>query len=197
MSYEYHKIPGNKEVIITLHGTGADEHDLDGLAEAINPQATIIGLRGDVNENGMLRWFKRHRPGIFDEEDLRKRAQALATWLPQLAQKEDFSLQDALFVGFSNGANMIAALLQLHPGVVKKAALLHGQTPLPQESFSEVEAQVFVSAGEADHMIPFSESQALAKRLRAAGAEVEFFSHPGGHQITAQEVAALKQFFSQ
>lgn len=196
MTYEYHKQAGSKEVIITLHGTGADEHDLDGLAQAIHPEATIIGLRGDVNEHGMLRWFKRHRPGVFDEEDLKKRAQQLANWLPQLAQKEDFQLQDAIFVGFSNGANMIAALLQRHSTVVKKAAILHGQVPLPEEPFSTLDAQVFVSAGKTDRLIPYDESEKLAKQLQEAKATVEFFTHPGGHQITREEVTSLKKFFT-
>ena len=197
MTYEYHKQPGNNQVLITLHGTGANEHDLDGLAQAINPQATIIGLRGDVNERGMLRWFKRHRPGAFDEQDLKARAKKLATWLPKLAQKESFQLQDALFVGFSNGANMIAALLQLHPGVVDQAAILHGQVPLPQEPFPKLQAKVFVSAGEADHIISLKDSKQLASQLQQAGARVEFFTHPASHQITREEVAAAKQFFSQ
>ena len=196
MTYEYHKQPGSKQTIITLHGTGADEHDLDGLAQAINPQATIIGLRGDVNEQGMLRWFKRHQPGVFDEEDLKVRAKKLAAWLPQLAQKENIQLEEALFVGFSNGANMLAALLQRHPGVIKKAALLHGQIPLPEQSIPTQEAQVFVSAGETDPLIPYEESKRLAKQLQKSNATVEFFTHPGGHQITREEVASLKKFFA-
>lgn len=196
MTYTYHKKEGEQRVIITLHGTGADEHDLDSLAQAIDDSATVIGLRGDVNENGMLRWFRRSAPGVFDVHDLRVRAQALASWLPQLAEDEGFTLEDASFVGFSNGANMIAALLQLHPEVVRKAALLHGQVPLPKQGFSDLtDKQLFVAAGESDRLIAFAESKKLAKELEAAGASVEFFSHPGGHQITREELVALKEFF--
>ncbi|MFT4250242.1 MAG: alpha/beta hydrolase [Candidatus Woesearchaeota archaeon] len=195
MTYEYHKQEAGKEVVITLHGTGADMHDLDTLASMINSEATIIGLQGDVTERGMLRWFKRHRPGVFDEKDLQARAKNLAEWLPELAKKEDFSLEQALFVGFSNGANMIAALLQLHPGIIKKAALLHGQIPLPQQSFPQQDAHVFVSAGRTDHMIPYSESKKLAEQLQQAGVDIEFFVHEHGHTITNEEVEAIKNYF--
>ena len=56
--------------ILLLHGTGGTENDLIGLAEMIAPGAGILGVRGNVSENGMPRFFRRLAEGIFDEEDL-------------------------------------------------------------------------------------------------------------------------------
>lgn len=197
MSYEYHVIPGGDATVVTLHGTGADMHDLDSLAQELVPGARVVGLQGDVDEDGLLRWFKRHRPGEFDLDDLRSRVDALADWLPRLAKKEGFSLGDAVFVGFSNGANMIAALLQKHPSVVRRAALLHGQVPLPEQGFGDLSGhRVFVSAGRADRLIPFAQSAALRDELVAAGAQVEFFEHPAGHQVTPGEVSSARRFLA-
>ncbi len=195
MTYKYHTIKKGTAVIVTLHGTGANMHDLDLLAEAIQPEATIIGLEGDVNEHGMLRWFKRFSPGVFDEDDLFLRAKKLSSWLPELAKQEGFLLSDALFVGFSNGANMLAALLQLYPGIIKKAALLHGQLPLDKQPVPSQKATVFVSAGKTDRMIPYAQSEHLAKELQKAGITVQFFAHPYGHTITEEEIVHIRDTF--
>ena len=195
MTYNYHKQQGNSSVVITLHGTGGDMHDLDAVAQYIAPEATIIGLEGDVNEHGMLRWFKRSSPGVFDEEDLRKRADNLASWLVELAKKESFDLSKAVFIGFSNGANMLAALLHLHPGLIRNAALLHGQIPLSNSSFPPQQAKVFVGTGHADNIISYEQSKKLADSLQQSGVETTFFAHEYGHTLTEDELIAVNKFF--
>ena len=56
--------------LLLLHGTGADEHDLLPLGRALAPGAALLSPRGRVDENGMNRWFRRLREGVFDVEDL-------------------------------------------------------------------------------------------------------------------------------
>lgn len=60
----------DQPTFILLHGTGGNEESLLNLANFLNPDANLISLRGEVNENEALRFFKRHREGLFDEEDL-------------------------------------------------------------------------------------------------------------------------------
>ena len=60
--------------ILLLHGTGGDESDLLPLGRAIAPGAALLAPRGKVIENGMPRFFRRLREGVFDEEDVRRRA---------------------------------------------------------------------------------------------------------------------------
>ena len=56
--------------ILLLHGTGGDESDLSPLGRAIAPGAALLSPRGKVIENGMPRFFRRLREGVFDEDDL-------------------------------------------------------------------------------------------------------------------------------
>ena len=56
--------------LLLLHGTGGTENDLLPLAEMIDPDASVLSVRGNVLENGMPRFFRRLAEGIFDEEDL-------------------------------------------------------------------------------------------------------------------------------
>lgn len=68
--------------LLLLHGTGGTENDLVGLAEMIAPGAGILGVRGNVSENGMPRFFRRLAEGVFDEEDLIARTAELGSlWM--------------------------------------------------------------------------------------------------------------------
>ncbi|MDE8324631.1 phospholipase [Erysipelothrix rhusiopathiae] len=47
-------IPGKSErTIIGLHGTGGTEEDMIQIAHYIDPDATYIGIRGNIVESGM------------------------------------------------------------------------------------------------------------------------------------------------
>ena len=60
----------SKPVLLLLHGTGGTETDLLPLAGHIDPEASVLSVRGNVLENGMPRFFRRLAEGVFDEEDL-------------------------------------------------------------------------------------------------------------------------------
>ena len=63
--------------LLLLHGTGGNEHDLLPLRDHLSPGAAVLSVRGTVLENGMPRFFRRIREGVFDEDDLRHRADDL------------------------------------------------------------------------------------------------------------------------
>ena len=69
--------------LLLLHGTGGDENDLMPLGRMIAPAAPLLSLRGKVLENGMPRFFRRFAEGVFDEDDVRRRAQELADFVEQ------------------------------------------------------------------------------------------------------------------
>jgi predicted esterase len=62
-------------VLLTLHGTGGNEHDLVPLAEMLLPGAGVLSPRGQVLERGMPRFFRRLAEGVFDIDDLKRRSQ--------------------------------------------------------------------------------------------------------------------------
>ena len=64
----------NAHPVLLLHGTGGDENDLIPLGHVIAPNAPLLSPRGKVLENGMTRYFRRVAGGVFDEDDVRRRA---------------------------------------------------------------------------------------------------------------------------
>ena len=67
--------------LLLLHGTGGDEHDLLPLRDHLSPGAAVLSVRGTVLENGMPRFFRRLREGVFDEDDLRRQADDLGDFV--------------------------------------------------------------------------------------------------------------------
>ncbi len=67
--------------VLLLHGTGGDETDLVPLGREIAPGAALLSPRGNVLEGAMPRFFRRFREGLFDEDDVRRRAGELANFV--------------------------------------------------------------------------------------------------------------------
>ena len=104
------------------------------LGRAIAPGAALLSPRGNVLEGGMPRFFRRFREGLFDEDDVRRRAGELASFVAEA--RRAYGLGQPLALGYSNGANIAAAVLLLHPKTLAGAILLarHGALELSRQS---------------------------------------------------------------
>ena len=126
---EYDEI-NSKLTLVLLHGTGGNEEDLIFLGKEIEPNASILSPRGKVLENGMPRFFRRLAEGVFDIEDLKFRTHELADFIQKCSLHYKFDLKQTIAVGFSNGANIAASILLLHPDVFQGAILFRAMVPL-------------------------------------------------------------------
>ena len=190
------KEPGAPTLIL-LHGTGGDENDLLPLGRMLDERAALLSPRGKVLENGMPRFFRRLSMGVFDEEDLVNRTHELASFVEEAASEYGLDPKRLFAVGFSNGANIAASLLLLHPGLLAGAVLLRAMTPFELETLPDLSGTpVYLAAGRSDQMIPPESTERLAKLLREAGAEVTLDWQPGGHGIGRAEVEAARDWLA-
>ncbi|MCT4784325.1 MULTISPECIES: alpha/beta hydrolase [Exiguobacterium] len=186
-------IQGTTETtFVLLHGTGGTEQDLIPLAKELNADANILTLRGDVLENGMSRFFRRHAEGVLDLEDLKKQTERFLAFLDEAAVKCGVDRDKMIPLGYSNGANLIGSALY-RQNAFNASLLFHPMVPdrsLTLPSLSG--ANVFISAGERDPICPKTETEELTSTLRTAGADVELFYHGGGHELRMEEVEAAR-----
>ena len=172
--------------LLLLHGTGGNEYDLLPLRDQLSPGAAALSVRGTVLENGMPRFFRRLDEGVFDEDDLHRRADDLAEFVATASAEYGIEEGSLVAVGFSNGANIASAMLLQRPGLLGAAVLLSAMVPYAEPPAADLSGTVVViSNGERDPMIPAAVTQRLAGLLRDRGAEVVELPHPGGHQISA------------
>jgi predicted esterase len=119
--------------LLMLHGTGGDERDLLPLGAELWPGAGLLGVRGKVLEDGMPRFFRRFAEGVFDVEDLKSRTEELAQFIDAASERYEFSKKKLIAVGYSNGANMAASLILLHPHHLAAAILFRPMVPFVPE----------------------------------------------------------------
>jgi phospholipase/carboxylesterase len=180
-------------VLLLLHGTGGGPDDLLGLARELSPSSAVLAPAGPVSEHGAARWFRRLAEGVFDYDDVVLRANELADFVLEAQEKYGFVGRRLVAVGFSNGANIGAALTLLRPDVIREAALFAAMSPVPDPPALDLAGtRVFLSNGERDAMAPLTSTEHLVTALRDRSAEVTTHRHPGGHQITLDAVTSAR-----
>ncbi|OPY98340.1 hydrolase [Bradyrhizobium sacchari] len=179
--------------LLLLHGTGGDENDLLGLGKMISPGSALLSPRGRVLEHGMPRFFRRLAEGVFDEEDVRRRALELGDFVSEA--RKQYGIAAPLAVGFSNGANIAAALLLLKPDVLAGAILLRAMVPLSDPPEAQLGGTpVLLLSGQGDPIVPASNSARLAALLTKAGASVTHKVLPAGHQLSQADVTLARDW---
>ncbi|MFP4287018.1 MAG: alpha/beta hydrolase [Candidatus Izemoplasmataceae bacterium] len=189
---------GSKDkTLVLLHGTGGTEEDLLQIAEYLDPTANVLSFRGDVNENGLNRFFKRLKEGVFDLEDLKYRTNKFNDLLNDLAKEYQFDRYNITAIGYSNGANLIASLLMTYKHAVKEAILLHPMVPFRDKEIPKMpDTSVIITSGTNDPIIPKKESEALYTLLKNAEADVTIQWYQFGHRISEDELNDVKTWLS-
>lgn len=181
--------------LLLLHGTGGDENDLLGLGKMVSSGSALLSPRGRVLEHGMPRFFRRLAEGVFDEEDVARRARELGQFVGEARQR--YGIAAPVAVGFSNGANIAAALLLLQPETLAGAILMRAMVPLSDPPKVALGGKpVLLLSGQADPIVPASNSARLAALLSDAGAKVTHKVLPAGHQLSQADVTLARDWIS-
>ena len=197
LSFRHRYVPGaaGKAPLLLLHGTGGNEDDLIPLGEALAPGRALLSPRGKVLENGMPRFFRRLAEGVFDEADVRTRAIELAGFIAEA--REAYGLAAPIALGFSNGANIAAALLYLRPEALASAILLRAMVPLSTAPEARLDGKrVLIVSGEMDPILPLANARKLAENLRQAGATVQLKILAAGHHLTQNDLTLASQWLA-
>jgi phospholipase/carboxylesterase len=190
-------VEGGAPILLLLHGTGGDENDLIPLARMVAPTASLLSVRGNVLEQGMPRFFRRLREGVFDQEDLRRRTLDLADFVEAAGTRYGFTPAQLYALGFSNGANVAASLLLTRPAALAGGVLIRAMVPFEPEHPVDLSGRaVLLSQGQMDPLIPVSGAERLAAILTESGADVELAWQSGGHALTPGDVSAARHWFA-
>ena len=171
------------EVVILLHGSGGDETTLFPFARPIWPKATLIGIRGRIVQNGETRWFKKITPTKFDEKDASSEADAFVKFMGNLAEEHHFDLSRVTFVGYSNGANLLAVIMMRHPGFARRAILMRSMPVIDNSDKEDLSKnRILIISGKKDALYsPFA--PALLSVFKKNGAKVDAAMVDSDHMI--------------
>ncbi len=188
-----------KQLVVLLHGWGANGDDLIGLAPYLArglPDAAFVSPNApfpcDANPMG-LQWFS-----LMDRSEaqmlagLRLAASLVDAFLDEELTRLGLSADSLGLVGFSQGT-----MLSLHVGLRRNTApaqivgfsgRLIGGDGVEEEIQSR--PPVLLVHGTADPVVPYQASEMAAESLKAAGLQVELLLRPGlPHSIDEMGIA--------
>lgn len=194
-------VPGtdpSQPALLLLHGTGGNEDDLLPVGRAIAKGAALLSPRGQVSENGRLRFFRRIAEGVFDQEDLKLRTEQLQTFIKEAEEAYQLSPQKLVAIGFSNGANIAASLLLRHPDTLAGAILIRAMAPsVPALTPNLLQKPVLLLSGTDDLIVPPENAQRLHDILQSSGANVQLHWERVGHELTKGDLKAAHTWLAQ
>ena len=181
--------------LLLLHGTGGDEHDLIPLAERIAPTRTILSPRGQVDEQGLTRFFRRSPDGVWDLDDFKRRTADLAGFVQRACAA--YQIPKPVALGYSNGGNIAWSLLLKEPGLLGGAIILRAMLPFDPPPLPDLRGiPVLLIAGIYDELIPVDRAARLAAMLGEAGAEVTYEALDASHGLTGQDLALASDWLA-
>ncbi len=144
----------------------------------------------------MPRFFRRLAEGVFDLADLKVRTAELADFIA--AARKIYGIDAPVAVGFSNGANIAAALLLTRPQVLHGVVLLRAMLPFEPEPLPDLAGKpVLLLSGSNDTMISAAGRERLAAVLQAAGADLVYKVLPTGHNLTQNDLNLAAQWLKE
>jgi len=196
----FHRLykPGHStgDCLILLHGSGVDETTLVPLARQIAPGAVLVAVRGRIRQEDGFRWFERITPTSFGQDSIRTETDAFAGFVGAVVERRGLDLARTVFLGYSNGANLVSSLMLLHPGLVGRAALLRPMPVLDEAPAADLSGTgVLIIAGAADFTYaPFA--PALVTLLSQHGAKVDARIVASGHEIGEPDATIVRQWLA-
>ena len=184
-------------LVVLLHGRGADQADIVALADFLPDGPMYAAVRGPIHADIGYTWFENRGAGRPIVESLRSTMEWFRSWLEENAP----AARSVLLIGFSAGAAFAGALILDQPERYLGAAILSGTLPfdagIPVTPGRLSGKSMLVSQGEADQVIP----RELLDRtwnylIDDSGAETLTSKDPGGHNISLDALAALREWIS-
>jgi phospholipase/carboxylesterase len=181
--------------LILNHGRGADENDLFGLLEELDPERRLLGITTGAPFTGIApggrHWYIVERVGFPDAQTFHYSCGLLAERLDAILAEHSLDWSSTVIGGFSQGTVMSYATA-LGPERPTPAAILafSGFIPevdgwVPQLQHREG-LRVLVHHGLNDAIIGADFGRRAAQVLGAAGIEVEWLETDAGHWLPAQ-----------
>jgi phospholipase/carboxylesterase len=173
-----------------LHGRGADEHDLFGLKDRLDPRLDIYSLRAPFEyEWGGYAWFDLFEDGTVDEKSFAQSRDEITAFIRTVKTDKLFLL------GFSMGAIMSYSIALSYPGICSGILALSGFAPPQLEKEYRLQQlqdlHIFISHGITDPVIPVASARATKALLAKSNAVVSYHEYPMAHQINDECLADL------
>ncbi|WEX74645.1 esterase [Sinorhizobium numidicum] len=197
MTWRYQLIAGAEPArapLVLLHGSGRDEQDMVPLAAKFAPGSTAVAVRGAIPWERGYAFFRRFEDRSIDEASVLEQGHSLAEFINDVGVRYGFQ-KPPILIGFSNGAIMAAALIQLYPDLMGAAVLLRPLSPFATPHRERLPGTpVLIIDGSDDERRTPGDGLRLAKTLEHAGAVTRHHVLNAGHSIGPEDCAFVRDW---
>jgi len=192
-------------LLVLHHGRGADEHDLLGLADVLDPQRRlhVVTPRAPLIVPGWPghHWYTVPRVGYPDPETFHAAHHRLAEFHDELWDRTGITPDRTVFGGFSMGSVMSYALgLSAERPVPAGLLIFSGFIPTVEGWQPELATRsglpVFIAHGRQDPVMDVTFARRAHALLEGAGLPVEYHESDAGHHIDPAHLPAAKRWLT-
>jgi phospholipase/carboxylesterase len=186
-------------LLVLHHGRGADEHDLLGLADVLDPgrRLHVVTPRAPLQLPGWPgnHWYVVPRVGYPDPDTFHSAYRKLAALHDELWERTGLGPEQTVFGGFSMGSVMSYAL-GLGPDRPAPAGILAFSGFVPTvdgwqpDLASRERLRAFIAHGRNDPVMDVDFARRARDLLTAGGLEVEYHESDAAHHIDPEHVPA-------
>ncbi len=203
MIFEYrHRPPsvasGEKPpLLLLLHGFGADENDLFGLASFMDERFFVVSGRAPYNlPYGGYAWFEIffEPAGIsMNEGHFKESLAKIRPFIDELILKHDLDADRIYLCGFSQGSMMALSTVLLEPEKFAGLVCMSGRSSpemLPAEIDNEKlkDFPILVTHGTLDPLLPIENGRATKVFLSGLPVDLEYKEYPMAHEISQESL---------
>lgn len=187
--------------LVVCHGRGADEHDLEPLLDALDPERRLVGFlpRGPLSlPPGGAHWYIVREVGFPDPGTFLPTFELLSGWVDSVVGDAGVPPERVVFAGFSQGAVMSYSLA-LAASRPRPAGILAFSGFLPRVEGFELDLAgraglpLSIAHGTHDPIITVSFGRDAKQRLEAAGLDVSYVEEPMAHSIGPAGLAQARE----
>jgi phospholipase/carboxylesterase len=184
---------------VLLHGLGADEQDLFGLAPFLDPRLVVVSVRAPHEAQPMgYSWFDidwSESPPRLDFQQVVGSRSAILRFVGEAAEAHGADPSRVWLVGFSQGASMATACALARPEMLRGIVAHSGRVTrravpaLPVPGLAGF--PVLWQHGRADPVVPVSFGHEARDLLGSLGLRVDYREYPIGHEVSEESLRDL------
>jgi phospholipase/carboxylesterase len=202
MSLDFQERPAAGDaagLLVLHHGRGADEHDLLGLADALDPERRlhVVTPGGPLRIPGFpgRHWYVVPRVGHPDPETFHAAFAALAGFHDALWERTGLTPAQTVFGGFSMGSVMsysmgLAGARPKPAGILAFSGFIPTVEGWQPELATRADLPVFIAHGRRDPIMDVEFARAARALLEAGGLPVTYQESDAAHHIDPEHVPA-------
>jgi phospholipase/carboxylesterase len=190
-------------LLILHHGRGADEHDLLGLADQLDPERRLLVVTpgGPLIVQGWpgKHWYVVPRVGYPDRDTFDAAYAKLAAFHEELWERTGIAPANTVLGGFSMGSVMSYAtgLGSSRPpvaGILAFSGFIPTVDGWAPDLARHKDTRVFIAHGSNDPIMDVSFARQANELLTAGGLTVEYHESDGGHYIDPAHIPAAARW---